>query len=102
MCVNAGPLSVVLGVSDCVAVLHLSYYHVQHSDASGPEVFNVSKVEIHPEFDLETFSNNLAVVKLSQGVKLRESALPICLPTVAGHKVGGMWWKTWANLCFYV
>jgi hypothetical protein len=63
---------------------------VQHSDASGPAVFNVSKVEIHPEFDWEKFSNNLAVVKLSQEVKLRESAQQICLSTVAEHQVGGV------------
>eukprot|EP00092_Neocalanus_flemingeri_P081219 GFUD01101393.1.p1 GENE.GFUD01101393.1~~GFUD01101393.1.p1 ORF type:complete len:287 (+),score=53.39 GFUD01101393.1:1-861(+) len=65
MCVNTGPLSVVLGHSDA---------------ANGPEVFNVSKVNIHPEFDLETFSNNLAVVELSKEVKLSDSVLPICLP----------------------
>merc|ERR1711892_334277 len=63
MCVNAGPLSVVLG----------------HSDVFGPEVFNVSNVEIHPEFDLETFSNNLAVVEISKEVNLSDDTLPICL-----------------------
>ena len=63
---------------------------LQHSDASGSEVFNVSKVEIHPEFDLETFSNNLAVVVLDQEVEVRESVQPICLPPGAEHEVGGM------------
>lgn len=82
MCVNAGagPLSIALG----------------HSDASGAEVFNVSKVEIHPEFDLETFSNNLAVVELSQEVEVRESVQPICLPTGAEHE-GGFTEAGWAT-----
>jgi len=71
MCVNAGPLSVVLG----------------HSDLStGRDVFNVSKVEIHPEFDLETFSNNIAVVELSQEVQFRDSVVPVCLGDQADHE----------------
>eukprot|EP00091_Calanus_sinicus_P004795 TRINITY_DN15135_c0_g2_i3.p2 TRINITY_DN15135_c0_g2~~TRINITY_DN15135_c0_g2_i3.p2 ORF type:complete len:145 (+),score=41.57 TRINITY_DN15135_c0_g2_i3:487-921(+) len=72
MCVNAGagPLSIVLG----------------HSDDSGPEVLNVTKVEIHPEFDLETFSNNLAVVELSREVDMSESVQPVCLSGGAEHE----------------
>ena len=55
----------------------------------------MSKVEIHPEFDLETFSNNLAVVELSQEVEVRESVQPICLPTGAEHEVVGYVTELW-------
>jgi len=60
MCVNAGPhYSVVVG--------------------SDREVFNVSRVEIHPGFDLDTFTNNLAVVELSREAQISEDLMPACL-----------------------
>lgn len=70
MCVNAGPLSVVLG----------------HADTTGGEEFNVSKVKIHPDFDLRTFSSNLAVVELGREVIVREAAVPVCLAGGAGEQ----------------
>jgi len=70
MCVNAGPLSVVLG----------------HSHLFNVSMFNVSKVEIHPEFDLQTFSNNIAVIELNQEVHLRDSVVPICLADQSEHQ----------------
>jgi len=70
MCVNAGPhYSVMVG----------------HSQ-SNREIFNVSRVEIHPDFDLDTFTNNLAVVELSREVEISDDIMPACLMDTASHE----------------
>ena len=63
-------------------------YIVQHSQ-SNREIFNVSRVEIHPDFDLDTFTNNLAVVELSREVEISDDIMPACLMDTASHEVGG-------------
>jgi len=45
-----------------------------------PTVFSVTKVAIHPKYDPTTFSNNLALLRLSERAKPSRLMRPICLP----------------------
>ncbi|XP_054162364.1 proclotting enzyme-like [Oppia nitens] len=42
--------------------------------------YNVMKVTAHPNFEPQTFKNDVAIIKLNQKVNLNRRVYPICLP----------------------
>lgn len=41
---------------------------------------SVEKVMLHPEFQPRNYNNDIALVKLSEGVELNQVIRPVCLP----------------------
>lgn len=46
---------------------------------------SVERLILHPDFDLQNYNNDIALVKLSQQVILNELVRPVCLPSPRGN-----------------
>lgn len=51
------------------------------SSSHKPVLHDVSEIVVHKDFDANTLSTNIALVRLSKPVKITDEIRPICLPT---------------------
>ena len=50
--------------------------------------FSIENVILHPEYDIKTGHNDIAIVKLNQEVKWTDAVKPICLPDFNEDNIG--------------
>ncbi|GFT14165.1 chymotrypsin B, partial [Nephila pilipes] len=52
-----------------------------HDSEFSPEPVHISKITVHPQFDYEIRSNDIALLKLQVPAKLQQNVNLLCLPT---------------------
>ena len=79
----------VITAATCINGLDASDYSVRVGDTSLDEEFeatsftvDIASIKEHPDFDGETFHNDIAVLELAESVSLTDypNIKPICLP----------------------
>ncbi|XP_060112693.1 serine protease 27-like isoform X1 [Heteronotia binoei] len=81
--------------------LEVGAYQLQNPPSEGRQIFSMSKICSHPDFDgHDGSSGDIAVVKLSSSITFTNDVLPICLPNSSVQFPDGeMCWVTgWGQI----
>jgi secreted trypsin-like serine protease len=59
-----------------------------HDSSTTPDdsdIFTVSTIEIHPEYDEDNIRNDVALIKLTESITFSDEVSAVCLPTANSH-----------------
>ncbi|XP_044763875.1 clotting factor C-like [Coccinella septempunctata] len=60
-------------------VIYLGKHYLKEWSTKGIQDRRVSKLIVHPEFESETFKNDIAIIKLSEPITVTNYVRPVCL-----------------------
>ena len=53
---------------------------VEKNDSNPVQVHRAEKIIMHPEYDMKTVRNDIALIKMARPIKFNDYAVPVCLP----------------------
>ncbi|KAL3271704.1 hypothetical protein HHI36_022176 [Cryptolaemus montrouzieri] len=60
-------------------VIYLGKHYLKEWSTKGIQDRRVSKLIVHPEFESDTFKNDIAIIKLSEPIEVTNYVRPVCL-----------------------
>lgn len=60
-------------------VVYLGKYYLRKWSDPGTQNKNVESITVHPKYNAQTFSDDIAIIKLSSSVQITDYVRPVCL-----------------------